>query len=65
MNTYVYAVGKPYKIPSDQYFVLGDNRLTSFDSRYWGCVAREDIIGRFARVLYHSNGAAPAKNGGR
>lgn len=59
-NTYVYAVGKPYKIPPDQYFVLGDNRLTSFDSRYWGCVPREDIIGRFARVLYHSGGSAPA-----
>ncbi len=65
-NEYIYAVGKPYKIPPDQYFVIGDNRLTSYDSRYWGCVPREDIIGRFARVLYHSDGyAPPSKSGGR
>ena len=59
-NTYIYAVGKPYKIPPDQYFVLGDNRLTSFDSRYWGCVSREDIIGRYARLLYHTEGYQPS-----
>ena len=55
-DNYVYAVGVPYKIPPDQYFALGDNRLTSFDSRYWGCVHHENIIGRFARVLYHDDG---------
>jgi len=33
-------------IPPDRYFVLGDNRNDSQDSRYWGLVPREAIVGR-------------------
>jgi len=33
-------------IPEGQYFVLGDNRDESLDSRYWGFVPQENIIGR-------------------
>lgn len=33
-------------VPQDNYFVLGDNRDDSLDSRYWGFVPRENIIGR-------------------
>jgi signal peptidase I len=35
----------PYRVPSDCYFAMGDNRENSFDSRFWGCVPRNDIIG--------------------
>jgi signal peptidase I len=33
-------------VPEDHYFVLGDNRDDSQDSRYWGFVPRQNIIGR-------------------
>jgi len=33
-------------VPADRYFVLGDNRDESLDSRYWGFVPRGNIIGR-------------------
>ena len=33
-------------IPADSYYVLGDNRANSSDSRYWGYVPRANIIGR-------------------
>ncbi|MEK7574111.1 MAG: signal peptidase I [Patescibacteria group bacterium] len=36
-------------LKSDQYFVLGDNRNFSFDSRSWGALSGEKIVG-FARV---------------
>jgi signal peptidase I len=39
-------------VGSDEYFVLGDNRLQSSDSRVWGILPREDFIGKvWIRVL--------------
>jgi signal peptidase I len=40
-------------VPPGQYFVLGDNRDESLDSRYWGFVPRENIVGR-PLVVYFS-----------
>ena len=40
------------RLDSDQYFVLGDNRLSSSDSRVWGFLPREDIVGRAYMRLY-------------
>lgn len=33
-------------VPPERYFAMGDNRDVSYDSRYWGFIPRENIIGR-------------------
>ncbi len=43
----------PVTVPPDKYFMMGDNRENSQDSRFWGFLERDKIIGR-AFVLYWS-----------
>lgn len=52
----------PVTVPAGEYFMMGDKRDNSFDSRFWGSVPRQQILGRATAVvisLDRSNGWKP------
>jgi signal peptidase I len=49
-------------VPADSYFVMGDNRANSWDSRNWGALPRELVVGR-ARMILWSSGDGSAGDG--
>ena len=45
----------PIRVPDDMYFMMGDNRDNSADSRYFGFVPRRNIVGHATRVAFSLN----------
>ncbi|MCM1111418.1 MAG: signal peptidase I [Clostridium sp.] len=63
----VWIDGKPadrYTFKMDYYFMMGDNRDNSLDSRYWGFVPEDHIVGQPMRVLISFDKDKSIFNGG-
>ncbi len=45
----------PYRVPRGEFYVLGDNRSDSCDSRYWGPVEGASIVGKVVLVWWHDD----------
>ena len=58
-----YAVTRPYEIPAGHYFLMGDNRDNSKDSRYWGSVPRDLVVGRAMFIIWSYDESAPHAGG--
>jgi signal peptidase I len=45
----------PYRVPPGEFYVMGDNRADSCDSRYWGPIQGSSIIGKAIVVIWHNS----------
>jgi len=45
----------PYRVPAGEFYVMGDNRADSCDSRYWGPIQGSSIVGKAIVVIWHNS----------
>jgi signal peptidase I len=60
-----YVSGGELVVPAEHYFVMGDNREYSLDSRYWGFVPRANIVGRPLVIYLSVKGSEPGRASGK
>jgi signal peptidase I len=51
---------RPFTVPKGRYYLMGDNRAASDDSRFWGPVAASAIVGRAGPIIPRDPDPAPA-----
>jgi len=56
-----FGVEKPYKVPTNHIFVIGDNTGNSYDSRFFGSVPQSDVIGRAYKIYWPLSRRGPIK----
>ena len=52
-NQLTYGAERKWVVPKDYYFVMGDNRDNSADSRSWGFVPKQNVVGKPAFIWMH------------
>jgi signal peptidase I len=45
----------PYRVPPGEFYLLGDNRADSCDSRFWGPIRGSSIVGKVVLVFWHDH----------
>ena len=45
----------PFRVPPGEFYVLGDNRADSCDSRYWGPIKGSSIVGKVVLTFWHNS----------
>jgi signal peptidase I len=58
---YIGMEGKPYKVPENQIFVIGDNSANSYDSRDFGAIPLSDVIGKAYKIYWPLSRRGPIK----
>jgi signal peptidase I len=52
-NQLTFGAERKWVVPKDYYFVMGDNRDNSADSRSWGFVPKQNVVGKPAFIWMH------------